>query len=47
MKPYRVYNVLTDELIESYDSYGDAAEAHKGEPVTIIYRPGRKKKTRR
>ena len=44
MKAYRVYNVLTNAEIGRYDSYGEAVEAHKGEPIEIIYRPSRRKK---
>lgn len=47
MKPYRVYCLMTNALLGSYDSYGDAQIAHSGEPVTIIYRPGRKKKAKK
>lgn len=47
MKPYRVYCLMTDAFLNSYDSYGDAQEAHSGQPVTIIYRPGRRKKVKK
>lgn len=44
MKPYRVYNVLTDALIGDYNTHTEAAESHRGQPITIIYRPSRRKK---
>lgn len=42
--PYRVYNVLTDEYLGGYDSEVAALLAHKGEPITIIYRPRMRKR---
>lgn len=41
---YRVYNLMTNEELGRYDSEYAAAVAHKGEPVTIIYRPSKRKR---
>jgi hypothetical protein len=39
-----VIDVLTNETLGWYASDIEASLAHKGEPVSVIYRPGRKKK---
>lgn len=41
---YKVYDVLTNAYLGEYATYTDAQTAHRGQPVTIIYRRGRRKK---
>lgn len=43
-EPWQVINVLTNETLGWYATDLKAYEAHKGEPITVIYRPGRKGK---
>lgn len=46
-KPWQVINVLTNTTLGWYTSDTEAYDSHKGEPVSVIYRPGRKPNTRR
>lgn len=42
-KDFRVYDVMTNEEVGRYRSEYEASMNHKGEPVTIIYVPSRRK----
>lgn len=44
MKSYRAYNVLTNEELGRYASPHEAYEVHKSEPITVIYRPSKRRK---
>lgn len=46
-KPWMVIDLLTDETLGWYESDIAASVAHKGEPVSIQYRPGRKRKVKK
>lgn len=41
--PWQVIDLLTDETLGWYRNDVEARLKHAGEPVTVIYRPGRKK----
>lgn len=41
--PYKVYDLMTNEFLGGYVNDVSAMIAHKGQPITVIYRPGRKK----
>lgn len=45
--PYKVYDVMTNEFLGGYLTDTAARVSNKGKPITIIYRPGRKKKVKR
>ena len=45
--PYQVVNLLTNETVGWYASSAAAWLAHPGEPVDVIFRPGRKKKVKK
>jgi hypothetical protein len=46
-KPYMVIDVLTDETVGWYESEFEARIQNKGKPISVIYRPGRKKKVKK
>lgn len=43
--PYKAYDVLTNEYLGGYDAMYLAHDAHKGTPITVIYRPSKRKKS--
>ena len=45
--PWMVVNVMTNEIVGYYEDDVKAADNHVGEPVSIQYRPKRKRKTGR
>lgn len=46
-KPWIVIDLLTDETLGWFETETAALIAHKNDPVTIQYRPGRKAKVKR
>lgn len=46
-KPWQVINVITNETLGWYENDDIAYLTHAGEPISVIYRPGRKKKVKK
>lgn len=46
-KPWMAIDVMTNETVDWYSTETEALVANQGKPVSIIYRPGRKKKVKR
>lgn len=46
-KPWMVINLLTNATLGWYASDIEAWDAHRGQPVDVQYRPGRKAKVKR
>lgn len=46
-KPWQVIDLLTDETLAWYENEAIAWSAHAGQPVTVLYRPGRKKRVKK
>lgn len=45
--PYKAYDVMTGELLGGYAQAYLAHDAHPGRAITVIYRPGRKKRKKK
>jgi hypothetical protein len=45
--PYKAYYLMTNELIGGYENEALAYVLNKDKAITVIYRPGRKKKVKK